>query len=200
LSTRAATSQPSPPSEVALREAALRHLARYAATRARLLRVLERRIDRWLRATRAASPEDDALGDAAVAAKGAARRVVADLAATGVIDDEVYAARRAKALLRAGRSRARAAQHLAVRGIDAEIIRAAVPVNEQRELAAALLVTRKRRLGAFAAADTADDPKARRRAMGVLQRAGFGLGVARDALAATVEEAEAAIEALRRTS
>ncbi|NVN30925.1 regulatory protein RecX, partial [Endobacter medicaginis] len=36
-----------PPSGHVLHEAALRHLARFAATRAGLLRVLDRRIARW---------------------------------------------------------------------------------------------------------------------------------------------------------
>ncbi|TDG04393.1 regulatory protein RecX, partial [Paracraurococcus ruber] len=36
-----------PPGEAALREAALAHLARFAATEAGLTRVLRRRVDRW---------------------------------------------------------------------------------------------------------------------------------------------------------
>jgi len=195
LSTRAATSQVSAPSEGALREAALRHLARYAATRAGLLRVLDRRVERWLTAARAAAPEDEGLAAAAGLARAAGRRVVAALAASGVVDDDAYAAGRARALLRTGRSRAAVAQHLAVRGVGAEVIRAAVPEDEARELAAALALTRKRRLGAFG---PADDPAGRQRALGMLARAGFSQAIARRALAASLEDAEAAIEALRK--
>jgi regulatory protein len=176
-----------------LREAALRHLARYAATQARLLRVLDRRIDRWQRAASAADPGQDAAGQAAQS-RAAARRVVAALAAAGVVNDAAYAAGRARTLLRAGKSRAKVAQHLAIRGVDRATIRDALPEDGSHDLAAALLLVRKRRLGAFA---TDRSPAATHRALGVLARAGFSHATARAALAASAEAAEAAIAALR---
>jgi regulatory protein len=180
-----------------LREAALRHLARYAATEARLLRVLHRRIDRWLRAAQAAAPDDATdLAAAAAASRQAARHVAVSLAAAGVVDDAAYAASRARALLRAGKSRARAAQHLAVRGVDAAIIRAALPEDGDHDLAAALLLARKRRLGAFAPAGGEDD---RPRALAILARAGFSHATAQQALRTDLQQAEACIEALRRS-
>jgi regulatory protein len=182
-----------------LREAALRHVSRYAATQAQLLRVLDRRIDRWLKAARESSPDRDELVQEAANARLAARRVVGALAASRIVDDAAYAASRGKALLRAGRSRVRTAQHLAVRGIDADTIRAALPEDQARELAAALLLTRKRRLGAFAPAESTDDAVVRQRAQGILARAGFSHDVARRALATAVDDAEAAIDALRRS-
>ncbi len=195
MSTRAATVQPSvppsPPSEPALREAALRHLARYAATEARLLRVLDRRVERWLRAARAAAPEQDSLGEAAAQSRLAARRVVASLAAAGVVNDAAYATGRARTLLRAGKSRAKVAQHLALRGIDAATIRENLPEDPQRDLAAALLLVRKRRLTVPAT------PEARHRALAILARAGFSHAIAHAALGADQATAEAAIAALR---
>ena len=59
----------SPPTEVSLREAALSHLARYATTRAGLIRVLDRRIDRWARAQEE-PPEDGAVRAAKDGFKG----------------------------------------------------------------------------------------------------------------------------------
>src|SRR3954454_18021269 len=78
-----------PPDAASLHEAFVRHLARYAATRAGLLRVLERRIARWERAASDdgghASVEGtqdaglgrdaDAIAAAAAAARQAARSV-----------------------------------------------------------------------------------------------------------------------------
>ena len=55
----------SPPDEARLHEAALTHIARYATTRAGLLRVLDRRIDRWARAAEA----PDIAGIAAIASQ-----------------------------------------------------------------------------------------------------------------------------------
>jgi regulatory protein len=192
LSTRAATAQPSAPSEQALREAALRHLARYAATEARLLRVLNRRIDRWLRAAREATPDDDRHPDQAAQSREAARRVVAALVASGVVNDTAYAAGRARTLLRAGKSRAKIAQHLALRGIDRTTIRDALPDDGSHDLAAALLLVRKRRLA------SQTTPEARKRALGILARAGFSHATAQEALNTDPDVAETAIAALRQ--
>ena len=199
MSTRSTTSQPSAPTETRLREAALRHLARYAATQARLLRVLDRRIDRWLTAARRTQPEDDTLAPQAAASRQAARRVVAALAASQIIDDAAYAQTRARMLGRTGRSHARIAQHLAQRGIAPDIARAALPPDAGRQRAAALLLVRKRRLGPYAPPETQDDPAAHRRALGILARAGFAHDTAHDALRTSIEEAEEQIERLRRS-
>lgn len=197
MSTRATTTHPSAPTEPALREAALRHLARYAATEARLLRVLERRVDRWLIKARQAAPDRDDLPQQASRAKQAARRVVQALAASRLVDDAGFAQSRAGMLLRAGKSRAQVARHLALRGIPAEILRATLPADAAGELAAAVLLTRKRRLGAFAPAEAVNDPAARRRALGILARAGFAQDIARTALGLGRDDAEGRIESLR---
>jgi regulatory protein len=189
MSTRDAALLRPEPTQASLREAALRHLARYAATQAQLVRVLDRRIDRWL-----ASAGEDA--DPA-AARTAARRVVADLVRAGIVDDAAYAAGRARTLLRTGRSARQVAVHLAQRGVDAAMVREAVPADAERELAAALLLARRRRLGAYAAPGAMQDAAALRRALGAFARAGFSQGVSRLALAMGREEAEARIAALR---
>jgi regulatory protein len=129
-----------PPDEAALRGAALTYLARYSATQTGLLRVLNRRIARWARAAEAPS-------EATHAPLAAARAVVAQLAAAGVVDDAAFAEGRARALHRAGRSRRAIAAHLQAKGVPASL--AAPPDDPAAELAAALLYSHRRRMGPF---------------------------------------------------
>lgn len=180
---------PAPATEAALEEAALAHLARYAATRASLLRVLERRIARWADATAA----DEA---AVAAARAAAQRVVERLAATGAVNDAAFAEARARRLAREGRSAVAIAAHLAQRGAAEEAgaaIEAALP-DDEAAIAAALIALRRRRLGPFG-----PDPYAsREKAMAALARAGFSRRIAEAALATAPEEAELRILRFRR--
>lgn len=180
-----------PPDEATLHEAALSHLARYGATRATLLRALDRRIDRWARAQ-----EGIDVAPMVAAARGAARAVVARLAASGVVDDAAFAAARARRLTRAGRSRRAASAHLAARGVTGEAMRAALPEDAERDFAAAVAFTRRRRFGAFRAGEA--DAEARRRELAAMARAGFDQPAARRALALAPEEAQAVLAALRQ--
>lgn len=158
-----------------MRDAALRHLARYASTEANLLRVLNRRIDRWARV--APEGSDSILA----AARQAARQVVHDLAAIGAVNDAAYAESRARSLNRAGRSRRAVAAHLAAKGVDAETARAALPDDPAAELTAALRQARRKRIGPFAARET--DAPTRMKHLATLARAGFSQDIARRALA-----------------
>lgn len=173
------------PDERALHEAALAHLARFAATEAGLVAVLDRRIARWARAK---GDEDPGAGEdiAAVvaAARLSARQVAQRLVAAGAIDDAAFAAARARRLARAGRSRRAIAAHLAGKGVDGDTAGEALPEDD---LLAALVLVRRRRLGAFGPPADAD---ARRRQLAVLGRAGFASGVAAEALAMPVAEIE----------
>jgi regulatory protein len=179
-----------PPDEAALHEAALAYLARYAATEAGLRAVLNRRIDRWARSIR----DRDTLSDQVAAAKQAAKAVVARLAATGAVSDSVFAESRARSLVRAGRSRRAVAARLAAKGVGPDLARAAVPDDPETELAAALILARRRRIGPFRATDTGD----RLREFGILARAGFPRTVAEQALAMDADDAEQAIRRLRQ--
>ncbi len=191
-----------PPDEPALRQAALNHLARYAATQAGLLRVLGRRVQRWARAAESeAGGEADAVAAAAAAAMDAARAVVARLAAVGAVDDAAFAAGRARSLRRAGRSGRAIAAHLQAKGVPPEL--AAAPDDPAAELAAALLYARRRRMGPFrhlvdlAGEDPDRDPGQRARDLARLARAGFSAAVAIQALDLPPEDAEALVLAAR---
>lgn len=177
------------PDEASLHEAGLRHLARYATTEQGLRRVLDRRVERWARAA-AAAPE------AITEAKRAVRAVVARLAAAGAVDDAAFASARARRLARSGHSREGVAAHLAARGIADDAARDAFPDDGDAELAAALVLARRRRIGPFRTATV--DADARRRELGVLARAGFPREIATRALAMDADAAEELVRRLRQ--
>lgn len=185
------------PGEAALREAALAHLAKFAATEAGLRRVLERRVDRW---ARRAEQEDttarEAVAQAASDAKRHAAEVARAMTASGAVDDAAFAASRARRLARAGRSRRAIAAHLAAKGVDAGIAEAALPEGPEAELDAAIAMCRRRRIGPFARAE--QDDAGRMKALGALARAGFAQDVAQRALDMAPEEAEERLLASRR--
>ncbi|HTR18132.1 MAG TPA: RecX family transcriptional regulator [Acetobacteraceae bacterium] len=180
-----------PPDAARLHEAALRHLARFAATEAGLLRVLERRIERWARAAEAEGQPADTVTTAAGAARQAARQVVSRLAQAGAVDDRAFAAGRARSLTRAGRSRRAIGAHLAAKGVDPALAVAALPEDTERELAAALIHARRRRIGPFRRSPP--DAEGRLKELAAMARAGFESSVARAALGLDPAEAEAII-------
>ena len=185
-----------PPDQGVLHEAALTHLARYATTQAGLRRVLERRVDRWARLA-AAEAEPEAIRAQAAEAKRAAAEVVLRLAEAGAVNDAAFAASRARSLARAGRSRRAITAHLGGKGVAADLAREAVPDDAETELAAALVLARRRRIGPFRAGEPLDEA-GRRRALAAFARAGFSQAVAVRALAMEPGEAEALVIALRR--
>lgn len=183
------------PTRSSLHEAALAHLARFAATEAGLVRVLDRRIDRWSRRAVGEGVETEA---PMAAARQAAREVARALAGSGVVDDAAFAASRARSLARAGRSHRAIGAHLASKGVAQETARAALPEPEA-ELAAALAYARRRRLGPFRPVlDDNPDADARRREIGAMARAGFPQPVATQALRMDRDEAEALVIRLRQ--
>jgi len=185
---RAARKPPREPTEAVLHEAALTHLARYAATRAGLLRVLDRRIGRWAMLTGAA-PE------AAAEHRAAARRVVARLSESGAVNDQLFAESRARSLVRAGKSSRAIGAHLAAKGVAAALASASLPDSPEAELAAACIHARKRRLGPWQRVPAT--PELTRRALGSLARAGFSHEVARRVLEMSDEAAEELIRSFR---
>ena len=189
---RRPTPPPGPaPSETALHEAALNHLARYATTRAGLIAVLDRRIARWLRA----AERDETTEAAGRAARQTARRVADKLVALGVVNDAAFAESRARSLTRAGRSRRAVAAHLAARGIASETAQTVLPDNPDAELAAAIAHARRRRLGPFRTAPA--DAARQLKELAAFARAGFSRDIAQRALGMEHADAEALLRKAR---
>jgi regulatory protein len=184
------------PTASRLREAALLHLARFAATQAGLQRVLERRVDRWARAAEAEGQSREHIATAAATARAAAAEVAAAMVQAGAVDDAAFAESRARRLARSGRSRRAIAAHLAGKGVDAGTAAAALPEGEEAELDAALAYCRRRRIGPFARAP--EDADRQRKSLAALARGGFAHGVARRALAMDPAAAEDRLLSARR--
>ena len=154
-----------------LEAAALAYIARYASSRARLERLLVARIERSRRRH----------GAAAALGRGEVEALILRLERAGLIDDARYAEHKAAHLRRRGTSGRRLGAELAARGLDSEPI-AAVFSREGRkmrdgELAAALNLARRRRLGPFR--PHADRPAHREKDLAALGRAGFDYAIAR---------------------
>ena len=182
-----------PPDAGSLYQAALAHLARYATTEAGLRRVLRRRLDRWGR--QQADPE--AAAPVLAAARAAIEAVIQRLVQAGAVSDAAFAESRARSLLRAGKSERAIQIRLAAKGVAPDVARAASVSDAESELAAALVLTRKRRIGAYRASEVLDAP-GRLKEMGQLARAGFAREVAERALDMGPEDAERRILELRR--
>ncbi len=181
------------PTEATLRDAALSYLARFAATEAGLRQVLDRRIARWARSI----DDRDKVTDQIAVAKQAAVKVVAGLVASGALNDAEFAAGKARGLARSGLSRRAIAARLATKGVNAKIAQSVLPNDPDTEVAAALTLARRRRIGPFRIGEAAD-AAARQREMAILARAGFTRDAVNTAMAMSHEDAEAMILDLRR--
>ncbi len=186
-------SSDSAPDSGSLYQAALDYLARYAATQAGVRRVLQRRIDRWAQA----QPDRDAAEPVLRDARDAIDAVIARLAQAGAISDAAFAESRARSLLQSGRSTRSVQMRLVAKGVPPAMAREASTTDADTELAAALVLARKRRIGPYRAAEDLD-PAIRMKEMGILARAGFAHDIARQALDVPREDAEARIFDLRR--
>ena len=179
------------PDEASLHEAALAHLAQYAATRAGLRRVLQRRIDRWVRGQVGAVDAEQEK-----AAREAVGRVVARLVEAGAVDDAVFAASRAARLARSGHSRRAIVAHLAARGVDRETIDKVAGDDPETEFAAALKLAFRRRIGPFRAGPVGEEAASRE--LSVMARAGFARDTAERVLSMDGEAAEAVLLHLKQ--
>ncbi len=186
-------SSDSAPDSGSLYQAALHYLARYAATQAGVRRVLQRRIDRWART----QPDPDAAEPALRAARDAVDAVIVRLVNAGAVSDSAFAESRARSLLQSGRSTRSVQMRLVAKGVPPAMARAVSATDAGTELAAALVLARKRRLGPYRPADRGG-PDVRMKEMAILARAGFARDIAGEALDVSLEDAETRIFDLRR--
>ncbi|GBR06198.1 RecX family transcriptional regulator [Asaia siamensis] len=201
---------PPPPTAATLRETALRHLARFAATEQGLAQVLERAVMRWARKAGTQGCDNDQIEGLARESRSAIAGIVADMRRLGALDDAAFARSRSLSLTRSGRSRRAVAASLTQKGIGAEVLGDALKEAlghrhddsaHEHELGAALVLARKRRLGPFRRGDEEEGdeqaPLRHQRALAVFARAGFGRDVAERALALDLMEAEDRVMALK---
>jgi len=182
-----------PPDASGLYQAALTHLARFATTEVGLRRVLTRRVDRWA----LTQTDRDAVGPMIAAVREAIEEVIGRLRETGALSDTAFAESRAKNLVRGGQSNRAVQARLIAKGVTPDVARAASVSDAETELAAALVLVRKRRIGPYRATEEAGEA-AHSKELGVLARAGFGRDIAKQALSLSRDEAEVRIFNLRR--
>lgn len=174
-----------PPTAARLEKSALHHLGRFAATRAELTRVLQRRVQRAIRAELIG--RDDATRMVSA--------TVEKIAAAGYLDDTAVARAKAGSMRRAGRSRRMIAQKLSTKGISRdgaeEALAATDGADENAELRAAAMLAARRKLGPYRAGKR--DDTTLKRDLATLARGGYSYAVARTVATACSPETLAAI-------
>lgn len=190
--TRSAPSRPPlPPSERALHEAALAYLSRRSTSAARMKQVLERKVALWVRRAEKAAETPAAIATGTADATAAAGRVLERLRESGYLDDEKFAKHRAERLARAGKSRRAIEMDLAKNGVARELARSAMGQEAMgSELAAAVALVKRKRMGAYTRESGPIDVAERRRWLGALARAGYSFSTADRALRIDRDAAE----------
>jgi regulatory protein len=179
---------PRPLDERGLERAALNYVKRFPTTVVNLDRVLARRIAR-------AEREQGGLSDEARASLERCReRMITQLTAAGLVDDAAFARGLASSLKRQGMPRFRIAQKLRDKGVGDIDRDAALALLEEEEDApdkvAAWNLARRRRLGPYRVDD--EQRQARReKDLGVLARAGFPFGLAKQVIDGDLDDAPA---------
>jgi len=162
-----------------LEELALRYVARFATSRAKLRAYLSRNVRErgW---SGSSEPDLDALAER--------------ICTLGYIDDAAYALAKAQALAGRGYGKRRLNQKLQVDGIGEEDAAAALNHADAEAVESALRFARRRRLGPFG--PQTGDPRQRERAIAAMIRAGHPFGLARS-IAELEPGAEIDVDALR---
>jgi len=165
---------------------ALGYLERFSSSAENLRRVLRRRARR-----RTSDPET--LREVG----GLVDALVARYRDSGLIDDAVYAAARARGRLKRGEPLRKIAAGLAAKGVDADDRASALAGLRETmpdpDLAAACAFARRRRLGPFRRAPAHREPTNRQRELAVFARAGFARREAEAVLACADPDAVAAL-------
>ena len=145
-----------------LHELALYYVGRFATTRAKLAAYLKRKLRE--RGWEDASPPD-------------VERLVERMAASGLVDDALYALSKSRSLSERGYGAARVRQSLRAAGVDEEDGAAAHELAANEAAEAALRFAKRRRIGPFA--DAIADRKERERGISAMVRAGHSFEIAR---------------------
>ena len=173
--SQARNGKPRPPRRVSpdyLERAALHYLERYSSSAANLRRVLLRKVQRSAMIHGTDPEEGTRWVDA----------LIERYRSSGLLNDRLYAEARAAGLQRRGGSTRSIRQKLAAKGLDADLIDAALEEREgasdgTADLHAALSYARRRRLGPYRRPDMRDEN--RLKDLAAMARAGFDLDTAR---------------------
>ncbi len=165
---------PKPLDAEKLQELALHYVSRYATTRAKLVRYLERKL-------RERGWDEEASGGE----PSFPQEIAETFAARGFLDDEAYAQMRGRDLLRRGYGPRRVGQALREAGVE-EGIRERVDTGPRKRAKAAILLARKKRIGPFSIEPP--DMKTREKHLAAMLRAGHAFTEAKRVLDAGTEQ------------
>lgn len=179
------TVRPKPVTAEWLFRAAAHYLERYASSSDNLARVLERKIERRVRAAEAAGePLPDEDGTAAARYRTLVEETIAKFVELKLLDDRAYAEARFASLRRRGTSLRQTTAKLGQKGVSRELVAAVTATDEIGDAAAAFAYAKRRRLGPHRLRDREER---RDRDIAAMMRAGFSY---RDSLAAIDADAE----------
>ncbi len=153
-----------------LEAAAVSYLERFQTSRARLVRLLSRKLYQRGWAEDCPPPDIEALADR--------------MEQLGYVNDAIYAEARARGLKRRGMGAMRVRADLAAHGIAAEQQEEAL--RDHDSVAVAIAFARRRRFGPFG--PPVDDPAVRRRQFAAMVRSGHSPDLARRIIAAENED------------
>lgn len=166
-------------SKTYLENAALYYLQRYASSAAHLKSVLKRKVERSCKFHETdAAPFMPVIDD-----------MIARYLKSGLLDDAAYARAKTTSLRRQGKSRQAIHAKLASKGVPKERVTEAlttVDEDENSELAAAIALARRKKIGIFRKGVA--DLKQRQKELAAMGRAGFSYETARTALQYEEEE------------
>ncbi|MEO0325725.1 MAG: regulatory protein RecX [Myxococcota bacterium] len=170
-----------------LERAALYYVERHAPSRAQLERYLTQKVARERRAQGESAPPKETTDEWIEAIIGRFERY-------GYVDDARYAASKARTMRSRGDSARKIRARLAEKGVRGGVVEDGLAEAGVDDRSAAARLARRRRLGPFRRTPLPDDWEARqkeqKRELGVLGRAGFPYGLAREVLDAERDEAE----------
>ncbi len=181
-----------PPTAESLAKAALHYLERYACSETALRKVLENRIRR-AELTSPAFAADEAAHDSL---RQAIAQIVDKYKKLGILNDKAFTEAKVNSLRREGRSYRMILQKLGAKGIPSATVHEAIDrhaegkSSEDAELAAALTLAKRRKLGPFRKAPA--DAERKRKDLAILARAGYSLAIACKALSTSYENDDAA--------
>lgn len=177
---------PRPLDERGLERAAHHYVKRFPTTVANLERVLTRRIDRDARLQGEQSEQMRA------SLERCRERVIKQLVAAGLVDDSAFARGLATSLKRRGLPKFRIRQKLRDKGVGETDRDAALALldeeDEDPDHVAAWHLARRRRLGPFRLDDEARQAR-REKDLGVMARAGFPYGLAKQVIDGDLDDA-----------
>ena len=139
--------------------------------------MLTRQVDRWA----ATQTDPEAAAPVIAAARETIDGVISRLVAAGAVSDAAFVESRARTLVRGGPSHRAVQARLIAKGVAPDVARGASVRGAETELAAALVLVRKRRIGPFRTTENAG-AAGRMKEIGLLARAGFSREIAERAL------------------